>query len=92
MSKSLGNTVTPQEVIAQSGADILRLWVVSSDYAEDLRIGPEILKNTVESYRKIRNTLRWMLGTLTHFTPSDVVDEGEMPELERLILSRAQRP
>ena len=88
MSKSLGNTVTPQEVIAQSGADILRLWVVSSDYAEDLRIGPEILKNTVESYRKIRNTLRWMLGTLTHFTPSDVVDEGEMPELERLILSR----
>jgi isoleucyl-tRNA synthetase len=88
MSKSLGNTVTPQEVIAQSGADILRLWVVSSDYAEDLRIGPEILKNTVESYRKIRNTLRWMLGTLTHFTPSDAVDEAEMPELERLILSR----
>jgi isoleucyl-tRNA synthetase len=59
MSKSLGNTVTPQDVIRQSGADILRLWVVSSDYAEDLRIGPEILKNTVESYRKIRNTLRW---------------------------------
>jgi isoleucyl-tRNA synthetase len=88
MSKSLGNTVTPQEVIAQSGADILRLWVVSSDYAEDLRIGPEILKNTVESYRKIRNTLRWMLGTLTHFTPSDVVDDAAMPELERLILSR----
>jgi len=88
MSKSLGNTVTPQDVIAQSGADILRLWVGSSDYAEDLRIGPEILKNTVESYRKIRNTLRWMLGTLTHFTPSDVVDDPEMPELERLILSR----
>jgi isoleucyl-tRNA synthetase len=88
MSKSLGNTVTPQEVIAKSGADILRLWVVSSDYAEDLRIGPEILKNTVESYRKIRNTLRWMLGTLAHFTPADVVDESAMPDLERLILSR----
>ena len=88
MSKSLGNTVTPQEVIAQSGADILRLWVVSSDYAEDLRIGPEILKNTIESYRKIRNTLRWMLGTLTHFTPADAVAESAMPELERLILSR----
>jgi isoleucyl-tRNA synthetase len=88
MSKSLGNTVTPQEVIAQSGADILRLWVVSSDYTEDLRIGPEILKNTVESYRKIRNTLRWMLGTLAHFGPSDTVAESAMPELERLILSR----
>jgi len=88
MSKSLGNTVTPQEVIAKSGADILRLWVVSSDYAEDLKIGPEILKNTVESYRKIRNTLRWMLGTLAHFTPADVVDESAMPDLERLILSR----
>ncbi len=88
MSKSLGNAVTPQEVIAQSGADILRLWVVSSDYAEDLRIGPEILKNTVESYRKIRNTLRWMLGTLAHFTRFDVVDDAAMPELERFILSR----
>ena len=62
--------------------------MVSSDYAEDLRIGPEILKNTVESYRKIRNTLRWMLGTLAHFTPADVVDESAMPDLERLILSR----
>ena len=88
MSKSLGNTVTPQEVIAQSGADILRLWVVSSDYAEDLRIGPEILKNTIESYRKIRNTLRWMLGTLAHFTSADAVARTAMPELERLILSR----
>ena len=69
MSKSLGNVVTPQEVIEQSGADILRLWVVSSDYAEDLRIGPEILKTNVDSYRKLRNTLRWMLGSLAHFRP-----------------------
>ena len=72
MSKSLGNTVTPQEVIAQSGADILRLWVVSSDYAEDLRIGPEILKTNVDSYRKLRNTLRWMLGSLAHFHPAAI--------------------
>jgi isoleucyl-tRNA synthetase len=87
MSKSLGNVVTPQEVIKQSGADILRLWVVTSDYADDLRIGPEILKTAVDAYRKYRNTIRWMLGTLAH-------DEGEvtalkdMPELEQLMLHR----
>ena len=56
MSKSLGNIVAPQDVIKQSGADILRLWVCASDYADDLRIGPEILKTTVETYRKLRNT------------------------------------
>ena len=67
MSKSLGNVVAPQDVIKQSGADILRLWVCASDYADDLRIGPEILKTTVETYRKLRNTLRWMLGNLAHF-------------------------
>ncbi len=91
MSKSLGNQVTPQEVIAQSGADILRLWVVSSDYAEDLRIGPEILKTNVDSYRKLRNTIRWMLGTLAHFRPELAVAEDEMPELERLVLSELAR-
>ena len=69
MSKSLGNTVEPQKVIAQSGADILRLWVCATDYADDQRIGPEILKNTIETYRKLRNTIRWMLGTLHHFQP-----------------------
>ena len=67
MSKSLGNTVAPQEVIKHSGADILRLWVCASDYADDQRIGPEILKTTIETYRKLRNTIRWMLGTLAHF-------------------------
>ena len=67
MSKSLGNTVEPQKVIKDSGADILRLWVCATDYADDQRLGPEILKNTVESYRKLRNTIRWMLGTLHHF-------------------------
>jgi isoleucyl-tRNA synthetase len=88
MSKSLGNTVTPQEVIAKSGADILRLWVVTSDYADDLRIGPEILKTNVEAYRKLRNTLRWMLGTLAHHDPSFEVAHADMPELERYMLAR----
>jgi isoleucyl-tRNA synthetase len=91
MSKSLGNVVTPQQVIEQSGADILRLWVVSSDYAEDLRIGPEILKTNVDSYRKLRNTLRWMLGSLAHFRPEYTVAEKDMPELDRLMLSELAR-
>src|SRR5258708_3915864 len=86
MSKSLGNTVEPQKVIAQSGADILRLWVCATDYADDQRIGPEILKNTIETYRKLRNSIRWMLGTLHHFRPGEQVAHGEMPELERLML------
>ena len=86
MSKSLGNTVEPQKVIKDSGADILRLWVCATDYADDQRLGPEILKNTVETYRKLRNSVRWMLGTLHHFQPGDAVDFTEMPELERLML------
>jgi isoleucyl-tRNA synthetase len=91
MSKSLGNVITPQQVIEQSGADILRLWVVSSDYSEDLRIGPEILKTNVDSYRKLRNTIRWMLGSLAHFRPEQRVPEREMAELERLMLSELAR-
>lgn len=87
MSKSLGNVVTPQEVIKQSGADILRLWVASADYAEDLRIGPEILKTSVDAYRKLRNTLRWMLGSLAHHK-GDEIAFADMPELERLMLHR----
>ena len=67
MSKSLGNVVAPQDVMAKSGADILRLWVAASDYSDDLRIGPEILKTFSEEHRKLRNTLRWMLGALAHF-------------------------
>jgi isoleucyl-tRNA synthetase len=88
MSKSLGNVTAPQDVIKQSGADILRMWVCASDYADDLRIGPEILKNTVETYRKLRNTLRWMLGNLAHFHDEDRVKHDAMPELERLMLHR----
>ena len=86
MSKSLGNTVEPQKVMKDSGADILRLWVCATDYADDQRIGPEILKNTVETYRKLRNSIRWMLGTLHHFDPADAVAHADMPELERLML------
>jgi isoleucyl-tRNA synthetase len=86
MSKSVGNTVEPQKVMAQSGADILRLWVCATDYADDQRIGPEILKNTIETYRKLRNTIRWMLGTLHHFKRDDTVAHADMPELERLML------
>jgi isoleucyl-tRNA synthetase len=91
MSKSLGNVVTPQQVIVQSGADILRLWVASSDYAEDLRIGPEILKTNVDSYRKLRNTIRWMLGSLAHHRAETRMPATEMPELERLMLSELAR-
>jgi isoleucyl-tRNA synthetase len=88
MSKSLGNVTAPQDVIKQSGADILRMWVCAADYADDLRIGPEILKTTVDTYRKLRNTLRWMLGNLAHFEPADRVGYDVMPELERLMLHR----
>ncbi len=88
MSKSLGNTVAPQDIIKQYGADILRLWVASSDYSEDLRLGKEIIQTTVDSYRKLRNTLRWLLGNLAHYQPTDVVAFADMPELERLMLHR----
>ncbi|AXK83485.1 isoleucine--tRNA ligase [Pseudolabrys taiwanensis] len=88
MSKSLGNVVAPQDVIKQSGADILRMWVCASDYADDLRIGPEILKTTADTYRKLRNTIRWMLGSLAHFKDDERVSAEKMPELERLMLHR----
>ena len=88
MSKSLGNQVFPQDVIKQSGADILRMWVCASDYADDLRIGPEILKTTADTYRKLRNTIRWMLGSLAHFHADEAVKIEKMPELERLMLHR----
>jgi len=88
MSKSLGNVIAPQDVIKQSGADILRLWACATDYWDDQRIGPEVLKTTVETYRKLRNTIRWMLGNLVHFRNEDRVDHGTMPGLERYILHR----
>ena len=88
MSKSKGNTMSPQDIMKNSGADILRLWVASSDYTSDIRFGPGILQGTVESYRKLRNTLRWMLGTLAHYDPKKTVAVKVMPELERLMLHR----
>jgi isoleucyl-tRNA synthetase len=88
MSKSLGNTVAPQDVIKQSGADILRLWVAASDYSDDLRIGKEILQTTSDAYRKLRNTIRWMLGALAHHDGSALPPVGDLPELERLMLHR----
>ncbi|HET6605472.1 MAG TPA: isoleucine--tRNA ligase [Rhodopila sp.] len=88
MSKSLGNTVAPDEVCDKFGADILRLWVMSSDTTEDLRIGPEILKQQAELYRRLRNTLRWVLGSLDSFTDAEQVPEEQMPELERWVLHR----
>ncbi|WP_323771512.1 isoleucine--tRNA ligase [Antarctobacter sp.] len=88
MSKSLGNTVAPEDVTKQYGADILRLWVAQADYTADLRIGPEILKGTADGYRRMRNCLRYMLGAVTHFSEDQRVDAADMPELERYILHR----
>src|SRR5690625_2898350 len=87
MSKSLGNTTAPQDVTKQYGADILRLWVAQSDYAGDLRIGPEILKGAADSYRRLRNSFRYMLGALGQATPPEMPLD-EMPELERWVLHR----
>jgi isoleucyl-tRNA synthetase len=89
MAKSVGNVVAPQSVIDKNGADILRLWVGSSDYTDDLRIGPEILKTFIETYRKLRNSLRWMIGALHHFEPAtDTVAAVDMPAIDRLMLHR----
>jgi isoleucyl-tRNA synthetase len=88
MSKSLGNVTAPQDVMRQYGADILRLWVMNSDTAEDLRIGPEILKQQAELYRRLRNTLRWLLGNLAGFTDEETVPYAALPELERWVLHR----
>jgi isoleucyl-tRNA synthetase len=88
MSKSLGNVVAPQDLMRTMGADILRLWVASADYTEDIRIGPEILAGTAESYRRLRNTLRFILGNLAGFGESERIDASAMPELERWVLHR----
>ena len=88
MSKSLGNVVTPQKVMEQNGADILRLWVVSSDYYNDLRIGAEIIKRTTDNYRRFRNTLRYLLGALDGFDAGEKLGYADMPELEKWVLHR----
>ncbi|MFN3172481.1 MAG: isoleucine--tRNA ligase [Hyphomicrobiales bacterium] len=89
MSKSLNNQMFPQDIIKQYGADILRGWVASVDFVEDQRIGPEIIKTVVDSYRKLRNTLRWSLGSLAHHDRDrDFMAAADMPELERYMLHR----
>jgi isoleucyl-tRNA synthetase len=88
MSKSLGNQTFPQDVVRASGADILRLWVASVDYSDDQRIGPEILKAVSDNYRKLRNTIRWMLGTLAHHECEDTVGFERMADLDRLMLHK----
>ncbi|MBV8683204.1 MAG: isoleucine--tRNA ligase [Caulobacteraceae bacterium] len=88
MSKSLGNSVDPNEVTKVQGAEILRLWVALTDYAEDQRVGPTILQSTVDAYRKLRNTMRYLLGALAGFTEAERVPLEEMPPLERFILHR----
>jgi len=88
MSKSLGNSTAPQDVVKQYGADILRLWVMQTDYTVDQRIGPEILKSNADGYRRLRNTFRFMLGALDGFDDSERLPLDQMPELERSILHR----
>ena len=88
MSKSLGNTIAPQAVIDEYGADILRLWVALCDFTQDQRIGKEILKGVADSYRRLRNTMRFLLGNLDRFSDAEKVQPDQMPELERWVLHR----
>jgi len=88
MSKSLGNAVEPQTIIKQSGAEIIRLWVATVDYTEDQRIGPVVLQTVADNYRKLRNTLRYLLGALEGFSAAERVEYAAMPPLERYILHR----
>ncbi|GAA0568847.1 isoleucine--tRNA ligase [Rhizomicrobium electricum] len=88
MSKSIGNVVLPQTIADQNGADILRLWAASSDFTEDLRIGGEIIKANVDAYRRLRNTIRFMLANLAGFEESERIAVSEMPELERYIVAK----
>ena len=91
MSKSKGNTVSPLKVMETNGADIIRLWALSVDYTEDHRIGDEILKGVADQYRKLRNTLRYLLGALADFDEAERVDAAAMPELERYVLALLAR-
>lgn len=88
MSKSIGNTIEPQEIQKQYGIEILRIWTASGDYTEDLRISDEIIKGSVETYRKLRNTVRYLLGALDGWTGEEALPRDEMPGLERWVLHR----
>ena len=87
MSKSLGNTLAPQVIAEKNGAEILRLWAASSDFTQDLRIGQDIIKANVDAYRRLRNTIRFMLANLAEFSDSERIDHAEMPELERYMMA-----
>ena len=91
MSKSKGNVVAPQDIAKESGVEILRLWVALSDYSEDLRIGKQIIQTTVDAYRKLRNTVRYLLGALNGYTDAEAVEYSDMPSLERYILHEVHR-
>ncbi len=86
MSKSLGNVVDPADIMKEYGADILRIWVASSDYSDDLRIGKEIIGSAVDAYRKVRNTIRYLLGAVSGFSEAEKIAPDAMPELERYML------
>ncbi|MFZ2995990.1 isoleucine--tRNA ligase [Sphingobium sp.] len=88
MSKSLGNVVDPLKIMAESGADILRVWVASTDYFDDVRIGKEVLAGSSDAYRKLRNSFRYMLGALSDYSEEEAVSYADMPELERYMLHR----
>jgi len=88
MSKSIGNTIEPSEIQKQFGIEILRIWTASSDFTEDLRISDEIIKGSVESYRRLRNTLRYLLGALDGFSIGEAVPAKDMPGLEQWVLHR----
>jgi len=92
MSKSLGNVISPQEVIAHQGADILRLWVASADYNEDVKLSSSILENTIQAYRRIRNTVRFLLSNLFDFDPQkDKIEYKQMLEIDRWAIGESQR-
>ncbi len=88
MSKSLGNVISPDDILKKYGVDILRLWVVASDYYDDLKLDNAILQSQAESYRRIRNTFRFLIGNLSDFTEEEAIDESEFPELEKYLLHR----
>lgn len=90
MAKSGGNAMSPEKLTKQFGAEIIRLWAASSDYRDDLTIGDEVVKGVTDAYRKLRNTMRFMLGNLDGFSDDERIDVSQMPELERLMLSRLQ--
>ena len=91
MSKSIGNVISPDEIINKYGADILRIWVVASDYSEDLKIDNQIINYQIDSYRKIRNTIRFLLGNLNNFSVNDAVELEQMPDLEKYILNKVSQ-